>query len=591
MELVYLWVEDYKNIKKQGFNFSPRFICKYDEKTKKLTIDESKEYVSIFPENINITAIVGENGSGKSSILVEILNCITKKKGILCFYDKDTSQIFSNVKISDNSKLSNDLIKNYARDDKNSFFYHYKNDVNLPILDNSHAIYSEEGQIFTEPNKNNNRLDIKIEEEKTLKKLINLVHDDFYKNVDINEFFVPKVISLKVEEKRLEESIKGMKGDYFSKYEKILKDDLSRKELLLLQNICYFHSLFSGYRGVECMSDVTFKTFNIDILSSTNIEERREEISRFHKQINTQSFLEQIENQEKKLVKHSSPEAFNDRFMIFNELKKSLNLFNKIDKLFDLLQKSKDGTYSDRVLTDKIYKNNENIKLLQNLPRFLKIDFTVPGIGGYYNLSSGEKIFLELLYSVREIVSLREKNKSSKNIFILLDEIENSLHPEWQKKLIHALISFIKIYQINIHIIISSHSAFILSDLPKDNIIFLEKDKATGNCKNVSDTVNINPFGANIHTLLSHGFFMKNGLMGEFAKSKIDKAIQHLNQKSLSEKEIDYCENIISIIGEPIIKNQLQRMLDSKRLSEIEQIKKEIKHLEERMTLIWKNSQ
>jgi hypothetical protein len=30
MELVYLWVEDYKNIKKQGFNFSPRFECEFN---------------------------------------------------------------------------------------------------------------------------------------------------------------------------------------------------------------------------------------------------------------------------------------------------------------------------------------------------------------------------------------------------------------------------------------------------------------------------------------------------------------------------------------------------------------------------------
>ena len=29
MELVYLWVEDYKNIQKQGFNFSPNFDVKF----------------------------------------------------------------------------------------------------------------------------------------------------------------------------------------------------------------------------------------------------------------------------------------------------------------------------------------------------------------------------------------------------------------------------------------------------------------------------------------------------------------------------------------------------------------------------------
>ena len=31
MELVYLWVEDYKKIHKQGFNFSPRFECTFND--------------------------------------------------------------------------------------------------------------------------------------------------------------------------------------------------------------------------------------------------------------------------------------------------------------------------------------------------------------------------------------------------------------------------------------------------------------------------------------------------------------------------------------------------------------------------------
>ena len=74
MELVYLWVEKYKNIKNQGFNFSPRFKFHYDKDSKKLTKvrDESTNYKSIFPDNINVTAIVGENGSGKSTICGDI---------------------------------------------------------------------------------------------------------------------------------------------------------------------------------------------------------------------------------------------------------------------------------------------------------------------------------------------------------------------------------------------------------------------------------------------------------------------------------------------------------------------------------------
>ncbi len=48
MELVYLWVEDYKNIKKQGFNFAPRFHYEYNEKNSELTIKENDDYIPDF---------------------------------------------------------------------------------------------------------------------------------------------------------------------------------------------------------------------------------------------------------------------------------------------------------------------------------------------------------------------------------------------------------------------------------------------------------------------------------------------------------------------------------------------------------------
>jgi len=45
MELIFLWVEKYKNIENQGFNFSPRFECKYENN--RLTICDKKEIIPI----------------------------------------------------------------------------------------------------------------------------------------------------------------------------------------------------------------------------------------------------------------------------------------------------------------------------------------------------------------------------------------------------------------------------------------------------------------------------------------------------------------------------------------------------------------
>ena len=130
MELVYLWVEDYKNIQKQGFNFSPRFTCKYDSDNNELTIDENKDYIeNFFDDNINVTAIVGKNGSGKSNILNVIINASeddgTSEKYILVYSNEGKEYYHSNFELETSLNKRNDA--------EFIIYLDRKNNDNLPI--------------------------------------------------------------------------------------------------------------------------------------------------------------------------------------------------------------------------------------------------------------------------------------------------------------------------------------------------------------------------------------------------------------------------------------------------------------------------
>ena len=87
---------------------------------------------------------------------------------------------------------------------------------------------------------------------------------------------------------------------------------------------------------------------------------------------------------------------------------------------------------------------------------------------------------------------------------------------------------------------------------------------------------------------------MDCGLMGEFAKGKINDVIELLNSPDkLEDKELKLCKDVVSIIGEPILKKQLQRMLNNKlelsNKDEIEILKEEMDLLKHRMDILRKN--
>jgi energy-coupling factor transporter ATP-binding protein EcfA2 len=232
---------------------------------------------------------------------------------------------------------------------------------------------------------------------------------------------------------------------------------------------------------------------------------------------------------------------------------------------------------------NKVYNKINTIELIP--PPFFNTDIILKSDKNdkieFKTLSSGEKQKIysisSILYHLSNLDSVKNTRTKTAytNVNIVLEEIELYFHPEMQRNFINDVldsISGIELYKIKaINFCFVSHSPFILSDIPKENILFLEnKDN-----KAVQILDDKSTFGANIHDLLKDGFFMEKGSIGEFAKNKITKTIHWLNlireenhkkEKSIKNdfelllKESEYHKNIIEIIDEPIIKSKLLEM-------------------------------
>jgi energy-coupling factor transporter ATP-binding protein EcfA2 len=231
---------------------------------------------------------------------------------------------------------------------------------------------------------------------------------------------------------------------------------------------------------------------------------------------------------------------------------------------------TKNFTFDHYRKLEKTNKIKEKITFLNNIG-FLNYEYEDEFGRKFSSLSTGEKTFFLATILIHDKIKEIQTTYGTNAVFILLDEPDTTMHPQWQKQIINEYLKLLQQFTNKFHIIATSHSPFILSDLPKENVIFLEKGKQVYPFEDEKQT-----FGANIHTLLSHGFFMQDGLMGEFARGKINEAIDNLHGKlqSLSQKQI---KSIIDLIGEPFLQIKLEQMYKEKfgLDDEIEELQKQ----------------
>jgi predicted ATPase len=185
----------------------------------------------------------------------------------------------------------------------------------------------------------------------------------------------------------------------------------------------------------------------------------------------------------------------------------------------------------------------------------------------FTDLSSGEQQLIHtiqsVLYHINNIQSIHHSGQGNRLCYeyvnIIFDEIELYFHPEYQRKFINDLLNSFKRLDLGekgkgvkgINIIFSTHSPFILSDIPSSNILMLNKENGTKKIKT---------FGANIHELLGDSFFLENGYVGEFAKIKIEELIKFYNNPKSSSHSEESSLGLIKLIDDELISDRLIEM-------------------------------
>lgn len=237
------------------------------------------------------------------------------------------------------------------------------------------------------------------------------------------------------------------------------------------------------------------------------------------------------------------------------------------------------------IITQNIDDKLRTISLIP--PSFFKAEIILEGDVKLSSLSSGEKQRIFAASTIAyHLLNIDSGNNNSemvgyKFVNIIFDEIELYYHPEMQRTFVSYLIKYISYLPLElagINITFITHSPFILSDIPANNIAYLGGDRSSW------DT-----FGANIHDMLSDSFFLSKGVMGEYVKETILSLNAFLSDK-IAIGEFNWTREssweVINIIGEPLIKKQLSALWLAKYKEEdidmkIEKMKQELKELED----------
>lgn len=608
-ELLYIYISEFQGFVNTGFNFSANenfyvrlqgageIVLKKEEHNNKLPKDFWNQNIS------NVNLLIGDNGSGKTTIMRIIcrwvcffsLGRFPKEKGIMVVKESDGIQeyiryiAFENkselsILVEENSclikKMSNseELIL-FFRDLKIIYFSNTMTELNLcnfDILSN----YSMPQRI----------IDSNLTGFCNENIIANYKQFEFIKQVDsvLDEEIdiVASYIQMTIRDQTFEDILKPLSKEYVYVVKEISR--LWQDYLIIF----YMECSFEGQEIIVKILQAFFGGILDRLIWGKKVEKDNEnkyvlailaDIVRTEKIIGENNRISDWAKWIKQILRDLLLALRSKNYLGDKDLKNAvINIDNFIDAL--LLNEKEDIAF---LLRSYFINEKEvvcQINLKRNKEKFKKFWFKYKKVSSYmdnfhfsWNLSSGEQNRLNLLSIFEEI------SQKDNNIWLLLDEPDNTFHPEWSRKLIKKIIKVCnKKAEKNFQLWISTHSPILLSDMPQSSVTYL-RTKQDEN-KKIKENVQLNTFGQNIYVLFNDAFFLQDGIIGEFACQKIveiaiflerleellDRLKREQNIKTQERNELNQhfekfkkYEMLTDLVAEPLFRSQLKGYINN----------------------------
>lgn len=261
-----------------------------------------------------------------------------------------------------------------------------------------------------------------------------------------------------------------------------------------------------------------------------------------------------------------------------------LNLFineigrNHIDFLTEIKMMSNPISLSSSINSNKHPHLSEFILNHENSIKYFFYEVKHRQTEDDFIFSSGDTAILDFISKLTHTyVQYAKSNKQKNKYLFALDEVDLAIHPERQKGLFKMLIECINTAsniarglsvqrKFSIILILTSHSPFIVSDLPKINTTYIDIKK---NKFGEFETIEIdkdrieNGFASDIHDIFRSSFFLHSGLVGGFAVETIRQNIINKLNTNLLIKDRKLLKKYILLIGDNLMRTAALEKLNN----------------------------